>query len=50
MWNGVMSVKRKINYIKYTVDKEEFIYIFFKWMIVGILAMVFRFHCIHLKE
>lgn len=44
MWNTVISVDRKINYVKYTVGKEEFVHISFNWKIVGKIAMVFRFH------
>lgn len=40
MWNGV---KRKINYIKCTEGEEEFVHIFCKWLITGIIAMILDF-------
>ena len=43
MWNGVISVKRKINYIKCTEGKEEFVHTFCKWLITGMIAMILDF-------
>ena len=36
-------MKRKINYIKCTEGKEEFVHTFCKWLITGIIAMILDF-------